>query len=516
MWGNVSVSSVLTTDGNDNSKSTFSPGDSILYYGAVYNSTWGTATAYFQWSVDGPCGSIASWSGNLDTGSGTWWWYLPGSIPSNACAGTYTYRLSVTYNGQTSTRSTTFTVRDSGGSVSVNSVWTTDGNDNSKSTFNRGDSIRYYGSVYNSTGRTGTAYYRWSVDGPCGSIASWSGNLSTGSGTRWWYLSASIPSNACAGTYTYRLSVSYNGQTSTRSTTFTVQGGGGSVSVNSVWTTDGNDNSKSTFSPGDSIRYYGAVYNSTGRTSTAYFQWSVDGPCGSIAYWAGNLGTGSGTRWWYLPASIPSNACAGTYTYQLRVSYNGQTSTKSTTFHVSNSGSAKFLTLPFPPDSEMRIQQGWRYTWESTPTHKGIDYIKGSLDNSATWRSFPVVAAADGEACGNCVNGPGNKVWIRHTVGGLIYYTYYGHLSSIDNQIPRGSLNDTVHVQRGQVIGYAGDTGTTQGWVHLHFQLKNADNVPVDPYDLRDQRSSYPDPNGTNGRHSGANHYWTTNPPSYP
>ena len=64
--------------------------------------------------MNGPCGSIASWSGNLETGLGTWWWHLPGSIPSNACAGTYTYTLSVTYGGQTSSKSRTFTVQSSG------------------------------------------------------------------------------------------------------------------------------------------------------------------------------------------------------------------------------------------------------------------------------------------------------------------------------------------------------------------------------------------------------------------
>jgi hypothetical protein len=86
-----------------------------------------------------------------------------------------------------------------------------------------------------------------------------------------------------------------------------------------------------------------------------------------------------------------------------------------------------------------------------------------------------------------------NKVWIRHTVNGVIYYTYYGHLGSIESQIPLGNQNSTVFVRRGQVIGTAGDTGTNQGWVHLHFGLKTAANAWVNPY-------------------SG---YWTTDPPSY-
>ena len=399
--GNVSVTSVWTTGGSGGDwKSTFSPGDSIRYYGAVYNSTGGKATAYFRWSVDGPCGSIASWSGNLETGSGTWWWNLPGSIPSNACAGTYTYKLSVTYGGQTSSKSRTFTV--SGGNVSVTSVWTTGGSGGDwKSTFSPGDSIRYYGAVYNSTGGKATAYFRWSVDGPCGSIASWSGNLETGSGTWWWNLPGSIPSNACAGTYTYKLSVTYGGQTSSKSRTFTVSGG--NVSVTSVWTTGGSGGDwKSTFSPGDSIRYYGAVYNSTGRRVTAYFRWSVNGPCGSIASWSGNLETGLGTWWWHLPGSIPSNACAGTYTYTLSVTYGGQTSSKSRTFTVQSSGVFAAPTTGY---------MGYGYTGNTA--HRGIDIWTARVSKSG--------CPSCGEQTG-CKPLPGNEV--RAAYDGTVFAIY--------------------------------------------------------------------------------------------
>jgi N-acetylmuramoyl-L-alanine amidase len=121
--------------------------------------------------------------------------------------------------------------------------------------------------------------------------------------------------------------------------------GGGGVTVTSVWTTDGSGNNKTTFNCGDSIRYYGNVYNNTGSSKTAYFNWSVTGPCGSIASWSGNLTTGTGNQSWYLPATIPSNACAGTYTYKLSVTYSGSTSSKSTTFTV-NCGIKKVVLDP--------------------------------------------------------------------------------------------------------------------------------------------------------------------------
>jgi exopolysaccharide biosynthesis protein len=118
---------------------------------------------------------------------------------------------------------------EGGGGVTVTSVWTTDGSGNNKTTFNCGDSIRYYGNIYNNTGSSKTAYFSWTVTGPCGSIASWSGNLTTGTGNQWWWLPTSIPSNACAGTYTYKLSVTYGGSTTSKSITFTVNCSGGSV-----------------------------------------------------------------------------------------------------------------------------------------------------------------------------------------------------------------------------------------------------------------------------------------------
>ncbi|TAH52142.1 MAG: hypothetical protein EYC68_07535 [Chloroflexota bacterium] len=106
----VTVTNVWTTDGNDQAKTVFNPGDSIKYYGGVNNSGSSDQTANFVWSRSGPCGSSTLWSGDLTTGSGTWNWSLPGSINTDDCAGTYTYQMSVTFNGSTSSKSTTFTV----------------------------------------------------------------------------------------------------------------------------------------------------------------------------------------------------------------------------------------------------------------------------------------------------------------------------------------------------------------------------------------------------------------------
>ena len=152
----------------------------------------------------------------------------------------------------------------------------------------------------------------------------------------------------------------------------------------------------------------------------------------------------------------------------------------------------RFLTLPFEPDATMSVLSGWYYS-SSGGFHGGIDYIKGNVNNVRGWQTFAVIAAADGEACGNCTSRQGNAVWVKHNVNGVTYYTYYGHLAWIAPGIPIGSQSRTVHVRRGQFLGWAGDTGA-RGALHLHFALYNAASQPIDPYGIGKLRQYYPRP----------------------
>lgn len=160
------------------------------------------------------------------------------------------------------------------------------------------------------------------------------------------------------------------------------------------------------------------------------------------------------------------------------------------------------LNMPFPKDPKMQIQQGWLYTESTTQDgrreHGGIDFIKGSIDNSRTWKSFSVTAAADGNACANPPSREGNAVLITHEIGDTpIGATYYGHLNKIEKDIP--ACNDKKKTpkikKQGEKIGDAGSTGAVdQSWIHLHFQVNDANGNPVDPYDLQDERDIYPHP----------------------
>lgn len=130
--------------------------------------------------------------------------------------------------------------------------------------------------------------------------------------------------------------------------------------------------------------------------------------------------------------------------------------------------------------------------------------------SSTNWQPFDVYAAADGWACGNCTNRQGDAVWIKHVVNEQTFYTYYGHLASIEPSIPVGNQQSTVWIQKGQKIGVSGKTGADV--IHLHFAVYAANSQPLDPYDLWTTRESYA-PGCTQCR-MGDNYLWTTNPPT--
>ena len=117
----------------------------------------------------------------------------------------------------------------------------------------------------------------------------------------------------------------------------------------------------------------------------------------------------------------------------------------------------------------------------------------------------PVAAAAAGTVklagwvvpgCSTCSSGI--TIEIDHHNGLL---TYYGHLSKL--LVSKGQT-----VQRGQVIGISGMTGTATG-PHLHFGVYYVNgNGPVDPYGWS---GSYPDPYTKD-----VGDLWLTGSPRYP
>jgi murein DD-endopeptidase MepM/ murein hydrolase activator NlpD len=95
--------------------------------------------------------------------------------------------------------------------------------------------------------------------------------------------------------------------------------------------------------------------------------------------------------------------------------------------------------------------------------HSGVD-IGSSYGH-------PIVAPADGVVTmTDTMGGYGKTIMISHGNG---ISTRYGHLSGF-------AVTAGQHVQRGEVIGYVGESGRSTG-PHLHYEVRIND-TPVNPY----------------------------------
>ena len=99
--------------------------------------------------------------------------------------------------------------------------------------------------------------------------------------------------------------------------------------------------------------------------------------------------------------------------------------------------------------------------------HEGMDFT-AKIGTPIYATGDGVVARAD-----NSASGYGNHIVIRHGYG---YETLYGHLS-------RYKCRAGQRIKRGDVIGFVGSTGRSQG-PHLHYEIhKNGSVVnPINFY----------------------------------
>ena len=151
------------------------------------------------------------------------------------------------------------------------------------------------------------------------------------------------------------------------------------------------------------------------------------------------------------------------------------------------------VTTPPPPRCSFYYDMDHPIAGPSAPLsvfgaiRAGGDRWHAGLDIAAV-KLTPVVAVRSGTISELNRNGLGDCCWvkIKHTDG---WQSLYVHLNNdvfgTDNGrgigIPR-DLNVGDRVERGQVIGYVGDSGNAEpGVAHLHFELRTRWGESVDP-----------------------------------
>ena len=229
-------------------KTAFNAGDPIRLFLNTYSSVSVISTASYVFQVFDPVGRLVPelfYSGDLETDPGTTWWYLPATIPAGALTGEYQFIGSITYLGET-TKVNSYISVTGPQTVEVLSVFLTDENGTATSTgtgprqqpgkvsasaiktsFNYGEPIQLYIDTYNNVPPDATATFQWRVTDAWGRAIpelSWSGDLTTPAGWVWWYLDTDIPEDAITGEYTFTGSITYNGQISSQSTIFHIEG----------------------------------------------------------------------------------------------------------------------------------------------------------------------------------------------------------------------------------------------------------------------------------------------------
>ena len=141
----------------------------------------------------------------------------------------------------------------------------------------------------------------------------------------------------------------------------------GTVWVFDAYTADGNGYAKTTFSAGDSIRYYLKVENTTNADAQIELTWDVQGSGGErVHYWKETVTTGTGVWYWYLPRTIPSGF-PGTHTFVGKGDYQGELS-------VSEAETTYFVTECYTLTTNVSPGGGGNINLSPSPNCSGGQY----------------------------------------------------------------------------------------------------------------------------------------------
>jgi hypothetical protein len=111
-WAEVMLERVFTKKGEGESgveQTTFAPGDAIQYAYTVNVPGSDSVTTNFDFLVTGPRG-LFSWNGYIGNVPGRWTHHFDERVPPDALPGTYTFQATMSINGQSMTKESSFTV----------------------------------------------------------------------------------------------------------------------------------------------------------------------------------------------------------------------------------------------------------------------------------------------------------------------------------------------------------------------------------------------------------------------
>jgi photosystem II stability/assembly factor-like uncharacterized protein len=148
------------------------------------------------------------------------------------------------------------------------------------------------------------------------------------------------------------------------------------IKLSTAWTADSKGNPKTTFVPGETIRFYISGFNLTGSSSPAGISWYQDSPCGTntLSVETVNLSVDDWTR--YKSSVVPD--CIGIHTFTLDISVDGQVTSYRTSYVVNypsivvSTTRQAFDRCNIPTTSQMK-------TWWKNSPYFGINIYMGGI-----------------------------------------------------------------------------------------------------------------------------------------
>ena len=122
----VIVQKAWTTDQNGNMKTSFNPGDQVLFWATINNTTGTTVTSNYFWQATGPR-QIMNISGSISVPPGIYNFSTTATttVPSYGWNGHYSFRPLMTYNSLSSGVATDFTLTASPSIAYIVLTWPT-------------------------------------------------------------------------------------------------------------------------------------------------------------------------------------------------------------------------------------------------------------------------------------------------------------------------------------------------------------------------------------------------------